>query len=516
MKYLCFILFLSVSASAQSIQDGIKDMESERYEKAQKIFHHLLIKERGNSLSYYYLGELFLKVNKPDSARVYYTKGIKMNPNGSLNYVGLGKLIIEEDYIEGRKRFDKAISLSPQDPQVYAAIADFFINSTARDLDQAVVFIDKGLKQVPGNAKLYLLYGDVAWSQNDGSKAIINYEKAMELDNKIPELYLKTGKLYCRAKNYDLGLNYYKKGLAVDSNYAPLYREISELYYKAKQYDKGIASYKKYLDKTDKNDDNNFRFASFLFLNKDYDYTINILSKIIEKGNANPIAFRLMAYSCYEKQTYSKGLENFDQFWKKIEQNKIIPSDYEYYGKLLARTGKDSLAILNLLKAVSMDTTKTDLYTELGNIYFNKKNYKEACHQYEQKCKRKDVISQDYLNYGRALFFNKDYPRSDSVFARLTEVNPTYAYGYLWRARVNSILDPESDKGLAKPFYEKFIEYSKAEKEKNKKDLVEAYSYLGYYYLLKKSNSEAKNAWQMVKSLDPSNKKALDALKALK
>jgi tetratricopeptide (TPR) repeat protein len=511
-----FMVVLSVRVSAQSMQDGLKDMESERYIKAKSTFSQLILKDPKNSLPYYYLGEIYLNTNHPDSARYYYSRGIQTDPNGPMNYVGLGKLILPKDYIEGRKNFDKAISLSPKEPEIYAAIGGFFINSEARDLNQALVFLDKGFKHSNTDAGLYLVYGDMYQAQNDGNKAIINYEKAMDLDKKNPETYLKTGKLYSRAKNYDLGLDFYKKGLAADSNYAPLYREISELYYKAKQYEKAITAYKKYLDKTDKNDENNFRYASFLFLNKDYDNTITILDKLIEKGKPNPIAYRLMAYSCFEKQAYSKGIENFDQFWKNAESTKIIPSDYEYYGKLLARTGKDSLAIYNLNKAIALDSSRSEIYTELGSIYYNLKNYEASGKAYEKKCLKKGVTGQDLLNYGRALYFNKEYPKADSVFTILTEVKPTYAPGYLWRGRVNANIDPESVNGLAKPYYEKFIELCKGDTEKNKKDLIEAYSYLGYFYLLKKSNPEAKSAWQMVKSLDPANKKAMDALKVLK
>jgi predicted Zn-dependent protease len=514
--WFSFVLFFSFSVSAQSIQEGIKDMESERFEKAKKTFAALLVKDPQNSLPYYYLGDINLNTNKADSAMYYYSEGLKADPNGPMNYVGIGKLTLPKDYIEGRKNFDKAISLSPKEPKVYAAIAEFFINSDVRDLTQALVFLDKGVKQTTTDPKLYLLYGDLYWAQNDGTKAITNYEKSMDLDKKNPETYLKTGKLYSRARNYDLGLDFFKKGLAVDSNYAPLYREIGELYYKAKQYEKAIASYKKYMDKTDKNDENSFRYASFLFLNKDYDQTIEIIGRLIEKGKPNPIAYRLMAYSCLEKHAYDKGIENFDKFWKNIESHKIIASDYEYYGKLLARTGKDSLAIINLTKALAMDTTKSEVYTELGNVYYNSKKFHEAGALFEKKCRRKDVTAQDLLNYGRALYFNKEYLKADSMFNRLTEAKPVLPTGHLWRARANSNLDPESENGLAKPFYEKFIELTKGEVEKNKKDLVEAYSYLGYYQLIKKSNVEAKASWQMVKSLDPANKKANDALKVLK
>ena len=52
--------------------------------------------------------------------------------------------------------------------------------------------------------------------------------------------------------------------------------------------------------------------------------------------------------------------------------------------------------------------------------------------------------------------------------------------------------------------------------DKYKKELTEAYSYIGYYTFLKKDNVKSKEAWKKVRELDPANKKADDALKILK
>ena len=87
--------------------------------------------------------------------------------------------------------------------------------------------------------------------------------------------------------------------------------------------------------------------------------------------------------------------------------------------------------------------------------------------------------------------------------------------GYLWEARAKSNLDPESENGLAKPYYEKLIEKATANPEKNKNDLVEAYSYLGYYHFLKQENQLSKSYWQKVIALSPDDAKAKEALRAL-
>ena len=83
------------------------------------------------------------------------------------------------------------------------------------------------------------------------------------------------------------------------------------------------------------------------------------------------------------------------------------------------------------------------------------------------------------------------------------------------RARVNSNLDPETKQGLAKPFYEAL---AKSLSEKASRDdvdntrLIEAYRYLGYYYLLQGNKATADSYWKKVLELDPNNEVAKQAL----
>ena len=51
--------------------------------------------------------------------------------------------------------------------------------------------------------------------------------------------------------------------------------------------------------------------------------------------------------------------------------------------------------------------------------------------------------------------------------------------------------------------------------EKNKSDLVEAYSYLGYYHLLKQELVVSKSYWKKVLELHPDDARAKEALKAI-
>ena len=83
------------------------------------------------------------------------------------------------------------------------------------------------------------------------------------------------------------------------------------------------------------------------------------------------------------------------------------------------------------------------------------------------------------------------------------------------RAHIGFSLDPETKEGVAKPHYEKLIELLNAKQQKEEKDnarLVEAYRYLGYYYLLKDDKNNSNIYWNKILEIDPNNETAKQAL----
>ncbi|HEX8545745.1 MAG TPA: tetratricopeptide repeat protein, partial [Cytophagaceae bacterium] len=418
------LLLINLSSFAQSLEQGIKHLELEQYERAKRIFASLSKSDAKNAAEYnYYLGEVYLRTDKPDSARYFFSEGIKANDNFALNYAGMGKLSMESNATEGKRSFDRAIELSKsKDSRVLSSIAEYYITSPKKDIPQAISLLERAMKADPKNPYLPLLLGDAYLEQNDGAKAKVNYDQSFKLNDKLPNYYLKTGKIYVKARNYTLGLENFNKGIALDPNFAPLYRETGELYYKAKQYNKAIENYKKYVDMTDKSFDTDFRYGSFLYFNKDYKGAIEIMSRLAKQDNSNPYLNRLLAYSYYETGSYSKGLENMETFWKKADEKKHIAMDYEYYGRLLSKISKDSvslvnkainpamkdsLALINFNKAIAKDTSNSDLYSEIGFLYLTKKDYKRATSFYLQRIAKGSPAPQDYLNLGKAYYFDK-------------------------------------------------------------------------------------------------------------
>ena len=206
-----------------------------------------------------------------------------------------------------------------------------------------------------------------------------------------------------------------------------------------------------------------------------------------------------------------------EKFFSKTTPDKILASDYEYYGKILSKLGKDSLAILKLKIAIENDTTKSELYGEIGSVYYKIKKYPEAVINYMKKIALGRGINVNDYNYlGRSYYFSSQFGKADTAFMEVVNRQPDLALGYLWRGKANSQLDPKNEKFLAKGFYETYLLKMKPEeKDKSKKDIEEAYAYLGYYYFVQKDYAASKFCWQNVKDLNVNKEYQEKAKKAL-
>ena len=519
---LGLVLFVSAGAVAQTLRDGIYYTDSEQYAKARNVFKTLL-SQNASAENLYYFGEYYLKLNTArgdadsdyiDSARTYFSQGIAKDPNYVLNYVGLGSVaMFNQNKAEAQKHFSTAMSKSG-DVDVRYRVGQAYLVHEFKDPVSAIELLEGVVKKEKKRPELYLTLGDAYLSMNEGGKAAGNYDQALNLDKKSPKPHIRMGRLYSRARNYTEALRHFQQAVAADSSYSPAYREIGELYYMAQQYDKAIANYRKYISKSDEAPETLYKYGAFLFLNKDYAEAVRVLEPLVTKMN-NPVVYRLIGYSYAEMDSSALALQNLETFFAKADQKKIITSDYQYFGKVLAANGRTDEGIAMLRQAITGDPKNYQLYDDIGDIYFKGKAYDKAADAYTSLISATpEPTAQQYFTLGRSYYFAKNNAMADSTFSKVISMLPESPSGYLWEARTKVRFDPESTKGLAQPYYEKYVELiGKMEnQEPHKKDLVEAYSYLGYYYVLRKDQAKALEAWNKVLEYDPNNQKAKQGL----
>ncbi|MBA3679678.1 MAG: hypothetical protein H0W73_00590 [Bacteroidetes bacterium] len=537
--------------NAQTLQDAVAKTENERFAAAAVEFRALITKDAAKGENYFYYGENFFKNDQLDSASIFYNKGAEANATYPLNYVGIGKVFLAKGNVaDAKTQFYKAIALGAnKNAELLRKVAEAWLATDTKNADEALVQINAAIKLEPKNPENYIILGDAQLEKNptDGSGPIKSYKQATTLNPKSVKGILREGKLYQRGRNYQLAIDKYKEAVAIDPTFAPAYRELAEVYSLYQQHAKAIENWKKYLE-LNNSDEARYRFMSALFSNKQYTDAITEYEGLKKSGFKSLYLERLAGYSYYEignktdVEAYNKGLNSIENFFQMAGPNfKYLYNDYKYKGLLLARTGKDSLGVLEMEKAIVLDPAASgELNTAIADIYMKSKKYENVIKAFERKMNGdwKNLTNNDYFTMGRAYYYwggniqreaaaIKDakqrtkkeeettplFISADSSFSKLTQLSPAWPVGYFWRGKANVQLDPKNDKWLAKQHYEKANSLVKPEEKATptyKNNMIEAAEYLGDYYTNSKEGKDkvkADEMWNLVKELDPTNKK---------
>jgi tetratricopeptide (TPR) repeat protein len=529
-KFLFLLAVLASSFSfAQTRESAVINTMNERYELASSDFKKLIAAEPANGDLYFYAGDNYFYWGLLDSAEVMFRKGQEVAPTNPLNFVGLGRIgWYTNNTALSNAQFEKAVSMMTakgakvdKNIQVsaYLKMAEAYTQAENKMLEKALEYINKAININDKDAEAYVQLGDYN-AEKDAvnlSAALAQYSKALQLNPKYTRALLREGQLYVRVRNWEEGLKYFNQAIEVDPTFAPAYREKAELLHKANRDKQAVEVYAKYLEL------NNScrvqqRYASFVFETKDYKQAVIELEKAAPCDPSNPFMARLLGYSYFETGQFEKGLANINSFFAVAESKgspKLLGSDYAYKGKLMAKTGQDSLGVEVIKQAIAIDPTYLDGYSDIAGIYVKAKKYALAAEYYQKKIAATtgELNALDHYFLGQALFFNKEYARADAAFAVAVT---KYADSNFWRGRCNARLDnAEAPTGMAAPFFSAYITaYSTDAKaiETNKKNLIESYTYFGITYLNQNNLECSRYAWNKVIEMDPANEKAKLAL----
>ena len=505
-----------VSAQGEEIKNSKYLMEVDQIGKSIAVLKQATQTYPTASALWYHLGIAQIRNDQRDLAAASFDKGISLDNKEPMNYVGKGYLSVLEDNVQkAQMDFDKALGITKsKNVAVFNEIGEAYLGDS-RLADKAITLLTKARSIDDHDPETLVLLGDAYLAQNNGGLAVSSYERAAALDAKIAKPHYKIGLVYLRSRNFAAAKEAFGKAIQIDPGYTLAYKELGELYYQLKDGENAVKAYQTYLSLTDKPDAGKLRFAFFLVMAKDFSKANELFESLVQKEDVSPTTLRFYALSLYEEGKYERSKDVFELYFSKAS-SEFDANDYATYAKLLLKQNEDSLAIIQLQKSLALKADQLENMRTLAETFYKMKKFPQAIEAYGKlKELNAKATSQDVYTLGRAYYFNSQYEHADSAFQQLIAMQPKMTVGYLWEARTKANLDPESEDGLAQPYYSKLVEMALAAPEKNKSDLVEAYSYLGYYHLLKQELIVSKSYWKKVLGLSPDDARAKEALKAI-
>lgn len=543
IKYLfvsVLIFAAGVQVKAQNTQQAMAYIDAEQYSKAQDI----LTKQAADAPSgdnQFALGYYFVRRGMLDKAKEAFDKGLTLEPKNQINNIGQAMVLMgNKKYPQAKALIDAALlSTKMKNADImYRAAEAYTLFEHTNDPAEAIRIIDLINEKTKKTAAEYqIVKGDAFLLKNDGGPAVSAYEQAFMLNPKSAKSQMLIGKVFKRGKNYKFSQEGYQRALQIDSTFAPVYREFGELWLLGRNYKNASRNYDKYLNMTEPTCENKLRYVKMAFLAKNYDGARRV-QKEVEECSKNNAAMqgdldipRMKGYMLYEEGKYNESIGFLTDLLKKLPADKVILSDKAILAKSHQKAGNDSLALLYFNEVAPLDTND-NYYVNIHDIQYKAKKYDAAIGATKSvigwRNERKDRIpSNDFLTLTRDYYFaalanpltatstkedtlkRVDYAqKADEAMQKMMELNTTYLSANLWRARANALIDADKTKGLAVPFYEKFIEVAVVDKEKNKRELVESYLYLGLTnlaYALVKDEQKGNDYFNKVLELDPEN-----------
>lgn len=416
-----------------------------------------------------------------------------------------------------------------KDPDVMIGIGRAYFN--IQDYATAQTYVDMALKRDRTYGEAYILAGDIYVANDNGGAASAQFEQAIYYEPKNPNGYRRYAQVNSKA-NPAASVAKLEELRAQLPEY-PVDLIAADIYDKAGNITEALKYYEK-VDKDKMEDYQLVNFALAYFLKGKFDNSLEVSIFGNKKFPRNAALNRITFFDLTNLQKYPEALLAADALFNRSDSTKITSSDYLYYGYAYLGNKEYDNAVTMFEKSIAAnDGNEADRIDALKNIseaYKQKGDYPQAISTYEtylaalktQTALDINALAQLYMAEA-ADTTNSDmqskqlYLKADGIYADMVAKFPSVAiFATLQRAHIAFALDPESTDGLAKPHYEKIITLVNEKEEKEANDnarLIEAYRYLGYYYLvIKDDETNGKAYWQKILDLDPDNMQAKQAL----
>ncbi|KMQ67138.1 tetratricopeptide TPR1 repeat-containing protein [Chryseobacterium sp. FH2] len=525
------VVFFANFASAQTLQDGINSIDSDKFAQAKTNFTNM-ISTAPTAENYFYLGNTFLRQGEPDFAKATesFNKGLAADAKSNLNKIGLAAVKLGKGDKSAIAEIQKVVTDSKEkDAEVLFRAAEaltLFEKNNSPDL--AIQYLNKAIeraakKEVP--AYYYYTLGDAYRLKRVPGDAMSAYDKALPLAKNKASVYTRIGTLWMAAQQWQQAKTSIDKAIATDPTYAPAYKALAAYDIKYQQNAKATEDLINYTKYADEDPYTQLEIAKLYFTNEDYANSKTVLDKIFDKVD-DPIKFKLRAYQLYADGKYAEAKQNMDTFVSQADKSRVQPADQGLQGLIVAGIAKtetdaakksalmaESQQKIAIAKAAKDETMKWDM--ELANIAGGGGASQSAADsgptnptiealkkQVAANAQDSDALYKLATAYQDAKNWNGAILTWQKMINVLPDWAPAYySQGYAYQQAANN--------DAAKVAYEKYISTVKPEEvEANKQTL--AYAYFAVAFLSKDSDlAKAKDYVAKSLQLDPTYQDAV-------
>lgn len=550
-------IFAAVAVNAQDLEQVKKTIDAEKFSEARNSLKSMVAAAPDKGKNYFYLGQVYIALEKQDSAKVYFDKGKTAKDAGHLNLIGLGQLeLLDGNKSAAETNFTNALAFAKKkntEEQIF--ISQAYLKAATPDAAKALVAAKSAVAADSKSALAQVALGDAFVANKNVNDAYVAYRSAGELDKTLLRAPMQLAIITRNAQAFPEAIKAFNDILAINSSYGPAYREKAETnlawaYAKKSLFEQKIAAaledYKKYMSLTDVSSDAKMKYADFLILSKKWKELEMEALAIQKYDKVNPKVYKYLGYAYAENGNPEGAIKSLTDYMSKVNVKKINGKDYLYLAKaklalsmddkvMVTNQAKFNEAIADLTKAADLNPYLNAEFTEIGIKLYTAKAYLEASKLFELAVKNtnsKSFSRDSYLLGNAILYYSEsktaaqkaalttEFARADKAFADAIAASPNTQDAYFNKGQLNRVVGTAASNAQAVLDYEGYVKTVLAKgdaevaKPNVKEDLFAAYSFIGANYATTDKVKAIEN-FKKAAEINPNDTFVKDSLQAL-
>jgi len=432
-----------------------------------------------------------------------------------------------------------AVKENKKDAKALAAIGRAYLDvkdtaNTRKYADMSIALTNKAKTGKVGDG--FMVLGDLEYYKDNPGAAAAMYQNAYYVEPNNISAYVKYARVM-RGVSPDMAVEQLEKVRSLDANY-PVDAEAAHIYYEAAK--KNSAYMQKVLEYYSKvapaklyaHDPSYLtEYALAAFANQKNDVSKQLALYGLSQKPRNAGYNRLALYNSVELKQFEEAKGYVDALFNKSDSVELTANDYKFAGITFSALKDYDNAIAYYSKQLDSATEpaqKANVLKDLSDAYKSKGDFAKSLELYEAYLKENPKVGINDYNGLAAIYRNQaadqkgaeqaaSVNKAVEIYNQMAEKYPANAdFCNFMAARTLGILDPTTQKGLAKPYYEKLAQLLEAKgvnDDSDKARITEAYRYLGaYFYNIKDDKASAKSYFEKLLQIDPENEIAKQAL----
>lgn len=492
------VLAVGLGTAQPQLKDGVDLLGQRKFKDAAAFFKQTLTLYPREVSAWVYLAKAYIGTGQLDSAEIAGRKAQSLDDENVDAYVTLSEALIgQKKLADANVTLRAGLKERKDHPGLLLQLG--YLQLASDSADAALVTFTRAREMSPNSAKAYEGMGDAYARQGVSPMAVSQFERSLELDSLQPDLLYKLAELHLKDRRYNEAAKVLIRVINLDPTNQEARYKLFHLYFRANQFVNASRTGKEYVAKNPSNTEAAKMYLEALYRSRQYKEVSSVADNVLKSEPSFGPAKRFKAHALFEIKEYQRSVI----LYASIAGDTLLEAeDFRRLGRAYQELSNDSAAVAAYERSLQIDSTQSAVLNEAGVLYMKLKRWEDAAHTFERRWTVDTTAVGAYINYAQCMLVLEKFDKAASALEQAIGRNPDYVPAY---TNLGIAYLQMKDFPKAQASFYQVLKVVDTNVVRYKKDLAQAYRYIGLTLLLDKKWLEAVDFLKKSLEIEPND-----------